>query len=177
MRSYCIAQGTISSLLGWIIMEDNKRKRRGVCVCVWMTDWVTMLYSRNWLNTVNQLYPNKNKFKKFKKWIRSWTPKAVPLCFYTWKDIATEEQNRSALRKHGSKTYWDMLLILKRVWQGLHSFIAKLIDDTARFFEGFLVVWQCFLMHYVIESLRHGCELLTLPFYRQESRSPKRLHL
>ena len=34
-----------------------------------MTAWVTRLYSRNWLNTVNQLYPNKNSLKKSpKKW-------------------------------------------------------------------------------------------------------------
>ena len=29
-----------------------------------MYDWVTMLYSRNWHNTVNQLYSNKIFFKK-----------------------------------------------------------------------------------------------------------------
>ena len=28
---------------------------------VYMFDWVTLLYSRNWHNTVNQLYFNKNK--------------------------------------------------------------------------------------------------------------------
>ena len=28
-----------------------------------MYDWVTLLYSRNWHNTVNQLYFNKNKSK------------------------------------------------------------------------------------------------------------------
>ena len=34
-----------------------------------MYDWVTVLYSRNWHNTVNQLYFNKNKTggKKIKK--------------------------------------------------------------------------------------------------------------
>ena len=29
--------------------------------CTYMYDWVTMLYSINWYNTVNQLYSNKNK--------------------------------------------------------------------------------------------------------------------
>ena len=29
--------------------------------CIYMYDWVTMLYSRNWHNTVNQLYSNNNK--------------------------------------------------------------------------------------------------------------------
>ena len=31
-----------------------------MCVCVYIyMDWVFMLYSRNWHNTVNQLYFNK----------------------------------------------------------------------------------------------------------------------
>ena len=29
-----------------------------------MYDWVTLLYSRNWHNTLNQLYFNKNEFLK-----------------------------------------------------------------------------------------------------------------
>ena len=29
-----------------------------------MYNWVTMLYNRNWQNSVNQLYLNKNKLKK-----------------------------------------------------------------------------------------------------------------
>ena len=53
MRSYCVAQGTISSLLGKNMMEDSMKK--GMCVCGCDThmyiDWVTMLYSRNWHNT------------------------------------------------------------------------------------------------------------------------------
>ena len=28
-----------------------------------MYEWVTLLYSRNWCNIVNQLYPNKNFLK------------------------------------------------------------------------------------------------------------------
>ena len=35
-------------------------------VCIYVCDRVSMLYSRNWHNTVNQLYANKNKIK-FKK--------------------------------------------------------------------------------------------------------------
>ena len=32
-----------------------------------MYNWVTLLYSRNWYNIVNQLYFNKNKTKPKKK--------------------------------------------------------------------------------------------------------------
>ena len=46
MRSCCIAPGTISSLLGQTRMED-----KGI---ISMYDWVTLLHSRNWHNTVNQ---------------------------------------------------------------------------------------------------------------------------
>ena len=39
--------------LGLNIVEDNMRK--GVCVFVYIYDWVTSLYSRNWHNIVNQI--------------------------------------------------------------------------------------------------------------------------
>ena len=37
--------------LGLNMVEDNMRKR----VCVFIYDWVTSLYSRNWHNIVNQI--------------------------------------------------------------------------------------------------------------------------
>ena len=49
-KSYCTAQRTISTLLGYYMMEDRMRKS------IYMNSWVTMLYSRNWHNTVNQLH-------------------------------------------------------------------------------------------------------------------------
>ena len=49
MRSCCIAQGTTSSHLWWYMTENNERKR------IHMYYWVTLLYSRNWWNAVNQL--------------------------------------------------------------------------------------------------------------------------
>ena len=59
MRSFCTAQGTVSSLLGF---HDEGW---------YMYDWVTLLYSRNWYNTVNQLYffffKGKKVLKKIKK--------------------------------------------------------------------------------------------------------------
>ena len=57
MRSYCTAQGTLSSPFRarWKTM----RKR----MSIYIYDWVTMLYSRNWHNTVNWLYFNRNKNK------------------------------------------------------------------------------------------------------------------
>jgi len=68
MKFYCTAQGTISSLLGQTMMEDNIRE----CACVYIYihtyereyththtyDWVTLLCGRNWLNIVKQLYFN-----------------------------------------------------------------------------------------------------------------------
>ena len=42
MRSCCTALGTISRHLRWNMMEDYVKKN--VCVCV--SDWVTLLYSR-----------------------------------------------------------------------------------------------------------------------------------
>ena len=55
MRSYSTTLGTMCTLLGWTMMEDNTRKR------MYIYDWVTMLYSRNRHNVVNQLYFNKNE--------------------------------------------------------------------------------------------------------------------
>lgn len=40
-KSYCTAQRTISTLLGYYMMEDRMRKS------IYMNSWVTMLYSRN----------------------------------------------------------------------------------------------------------------------------------
>ena len=49
-----------SSHLWWNMMEDNVRK----IVYVYMYDWATLLYSRNWDNTINQpLLKNKNHKK------------------------------------------------------------------------------------------------------------------
>ena len=42
MGSYCMAQGTMSSLLGWNMMESGMRKRM-----YYRYDLVTMLYSKN----------------------------------------------------------------------------------------------------------------------------------
>ena len=45
------------------MMKGNMKK--GVCVCVWC-DWVTLLYSRNWHNIINQLDFDKTLKKIFK---------------------------------------------------------------------------------------------------------------
>ena len=42
MRSYCIAQGTMSNLMGENMMEDNEKKN----IYIYMYDWVTVLYHR-----------------------------------------------------------------------------------------------------------------------------------
>jgi len=62
MRSDCVAQGTISISCDRHMMEDSMRKRMYIHVCICIYDWVTVLYSRNWHNTVNQLHFNKNIF-------------------------------------------------------------------------------------------------------------------
>ena len=49
-------------------MENNIKKE-----CIYMYEWVTLLYSINWYNIVNQLY-FKKKEKKFKKIFISPTP-------------------------------------------------------------------------------------------------------
>ena len=48
MGYYCVAQGTISSVLGETLMEKNIEQE-----CIYMYDWVTLLYSRNWHDIVN----------------------------------------------------------------------------------------------------------------------------
>ena len=52
------------------MMEDSMRKR----IYIYVYDWITLLYSRNWHNIVNQLYSNKKNerhtktiFKKEKR--------------------------------------------------------------------------------------------------------------
>ena len=86
MRSNCTAQGTISNPLGQTMMGNNIKKRIciymyvcthmyvytyihirmythiytyvGIHIHIYMYDRVILLYSRNWHNSVNQLYFN-----------------------------------------------------------------------------------------------------------------------
>ena len=53
MRSYSTAQGTMSNLLGKNMTEESMKKKKKECT--YMYDQVTLLYSRNWRNIVNQL--------------------------------------------------------------------------------------------------------------------------
>ena len=57
-------------LAGYIIVQGL---RIGYWKGVYMYDWVTLLYSRNWHNIVNQFYFNKKHFLKEKKRIGYWT--------------------------------------------------------------------------------------------------------
>ena len=82
MRSY-LQQGTISSLQGETMMENNINRNIYLCTYIdWVNiytiyDWVTLLYSRKWHNIVTQLYFSiinckffknlKNKIKHFSK--------------------------------------------------------------------------------------------------------------
>ena len=52
------AQGTLSSLLGWTMMEDHVRK---ICIYIFINDWMALLYSRNEQNIVKQTYSNKKR--------------------------------------------------------------------------------------------------------------------
>ena len=61
MRSYCSAQETIQSLGTEHDGRQYEKKN------VYTNDWVTMPYSRNWNNIVNQLHANKIKIKIEKK--------------------------------------------------------------------------------------------------------------
>ena len=57
MRPYCIALGTISSLLEMTMMENNIREY----IYIYLCNWVTLLYSRNW-RIINQPQKYGKKF-------------------------------------------------------------------------------------------------------------------
>ena len=57
-----------------------------VCMCIY--DWVTLLFSRNWHNIVNQLYSNKNFKNKPNDHVPS---NSIPRCTWTVKN-----QNRDS---------------------------------------------------------------------------------
>ena len=54
----CIAQGTVLSILWHTTVEKNMKKIYFLKRILYMYDWITLLYSRNQPNTVNQLYLN-----------------------------------------------------------------------------------------------------------------------
>ena len=62
MRSCCMELGTLSSHLGWSMMEDKVRKRLYICMC----DWVPLLYSRKLIEDCKPTIMEKIKiiFKK-----------------------------------------------------------------------------------------------------------------
>jgi len=55
--------GTMHSHLGWSLMEENVRKR--MCIC--MSDWVTLLYSRKLTEHCKPAIMKKIKIVKKKK--------------------------------------------------------------------------------------------------------------
>ena len=58
-----------------------------------MYDWVTLPYSRNWHNTVKQLYKKKKKRKKRKKRKRKKRKKEKEKTVKGWKMIQQENIN------------------------------------------------------------------------------------
>ena len=53
--NFWIAQGGLPNILWWSLREKNLKKNG----CVYMYNWITLLFSRNYHNIVNQLYFNK----------------------------------------------------------------------------------------------------------------------
>ena len=54
-RNCCMAQGTLPNIMWWSIWEKILKKNG----CVYLYNWITLLYSRNCHNIVNQLYFSK----------------------------------------------------------------------------------------------------------------------
>ena len=73
--------------------------------CICMYNWVTLLYSRNWYNTVKQLHSNKNKMK-YNKWKWSF-PMAFPYLLQYLQD------------SRGSRIMWE-----KRMYTGICSWVT-----------------------------------------------------
>ena len=69
MRSCSVVLGTISSDLGWSMMEDKVRKRMYVYAC----DWVTLLYSRKLTEHWQPSLMEKKSFKIKKISSRRWS--------------------------------------------------------------------------------------------------------
>ena len=60
MRTYSIAEGTLLSALWWPKWEGNPKKKG----YMYTYSWFTLLYSRNWHNTIKQLSSKKNFLKR-----------------------------------------------------------------------------------------------------------------
>ena len=66
MRSCSIAQETISSHLGWNMMEDNVRKIMYIYICVCICVTGSLLYSRKLTEHCKPTIMEKNFFKSLK---------------------------------------------------------------------------------------------------------------
>ena len=77
--------------------------------CVCMYDWVTMLYSRNWHNAVNQLYNNLKRKKKNSISTQRYTVrvKVLGFLFISWSlsPKVTVTSFVCVLPENGSETY------------------------------------------------------------------------
>ena len=62
--SNAVLQHSTGNCIQSLGIEHGERyyEKKNMCMC----DWVTMLYSRNWYNIVNQLYLNKEYLSKFR---------------------------------------------------------------------------------------------------------------
>ena len=56
MGTCCIVQGTLPNVLWWSMWGKNLKKNG----CMYVYNWITLFYIRNYHNIVNQLYFNKN---------------------------------------------------------------------------------------------------------------------
>ena len=88
MGTCCITQRTLHNILWWSIWENNL-KNNG---CLYMYSWITLLYSKNYHNIVNQLHFKKN-FKKWKKFCSN------PNAFDRYSQILTVIKKSDSLPK------------------------------------------------------------------------------
>ena len=127
----------------WAEYDGREFEKKNVYV---QYDWVIMLYSRNWHNTLNQLYSNTNKIKKKSQlsqikwtgwgwgWTESWRPDHIRPCrtwfkssyFGQWKPLKDFSENLGN-RPWNCGTHqwiygvWDMVhfwRILYKTWVG-----------------------------------------------------------
>ena len=112
----------LSNIL-WSSMREKDLKEIG---CVYLYDWITLLYSRNYHKLVNQRYFNeilKNKKRKEKEWVahsNTWTSEK-------WEGTSKESRRRQAAGRtwHQAGAQYIMATAIIKI---IMAFMVKVLE-------------------------------------------------
>ena len=131
------------------MMEANIKKGICVCVCmyVYMNDWVTLLYSRNWHNTVNKLYFNLKKRMSYISTLQETSYCLNPQAAMTYKKQRSQRNYHFTGAKHAPQiSLFSTLLWAKKIMKGLPKLSCTRVKQREKIIGSILPPFPILLM-------------------------------